>query len=69
MALRVLWPEGEPDKAILTANLLKDWGLSFLWSWRAKRTLRMYSWIDGKSDPVLEARVAERIISNFKAGR
>ena len=70
MALRVMWPEGEPEAAVLTANPLKDWWLSFQWGLRGRRTCRQQKWVTKNMNPVRQAMVNEDIMrSNARSMR
>lgn len=61
MALRVLWPEGEPSLAVKTANPLKDWWLSFQWGMRGKRTSRVTGGISAATNAIGIARECDRL--------
>lgn len=63
MRLRIMWPEGEPEQAVFVSNRLTDWWNSMLWSLRMKRTTRLSGHVTRDQNPVVQARLCERMLT------
>lgn len=64
MGLKIMWPEGEPEKATCPDGLLAPfgrWASSFVWALQGKRT--RYAWPVRNGDvPIVVARRCERMV-------
>ena len=58
----VIWPEGEPQRAVYTGNPLRRLWMGLRSSFRGRRMRVVADDLDGAADPVFVARFCETVI-------